>query len=67
MTATKDTRKVYNNQQIEVNGTNIKFDGKGAADKSVLKIYRLYGDVGLFQEAIQNFCIDNGYQTAVVN
>lgn len=62
MTATKDTRKVYNQERIAVNGTFVMFDGKGEADKSVVKFYRLYGDVSLFDEAIQNFCVEHGYQ-----
>ena len=55
----KDNRKVYQNQKIEVNGTHVTFDGKYSPDDNRLVIYRMYGDVRLFNEAIQNFCIDN--------
>ncbi len=65
-TIKKDNRKVYNNEKIEVNGTNVRFDGKYSPDNNTLKIYRMYGDVNLFDEAIQNFCIDNKIDKAVI-
>jgi len=65
-TTTKDNRKVYQNQKIEVNGTNVTFDGKYSPDNNTLKIYRMYGDVRLFEEAIQNFCIDNKIDKAEI-
>lgn len=59
----KDIRKVYNKQAIEVNGTNVHFDGKGNPETKTLKVYRYFGDINLMEEAMQNFCIDNGYET----
>jgi hypothetical protein len=63
----KDNRKVYSNEKIEVNGTNVTFDGKHSLDTNTLKVYRMYGDVNLFNEAIQNFCIVNKIDTAVMS
>ena len=57
----KDNRIKYENEPIEVNGTIVRFDGKGNPENNKLKIYRMYGDVRLFAEAIQNFCVVNGY------
>ena len=62
----KDTRKVYNKQAIEVNGTNVFFDGKGTPETKTLKVYRYFGDINLMEEAMQNFCIANGYETCNV-
>jgi hypothetical protein len=62
-----DKRIVYKMQKIEVNGTIIQFDGKGHPKTKILKIYRYHGDINLSAEAIQNFCIDNGYVEAKVN
>jgi hypothetical protein len=64
-TTKKDNRKVYKNEKIEVNGTNVTFDGKYSPDSNTLKIYRMHGDVNLFAEAIQNFCIDNKIATTI--
>lgn len=63
----KDNRTVYNNEKIEVNGTNVTFDGKYSPGNNTLKIYRMHGDVSLFDEAIQNFCIDNKIDNAVTS
>lgn len=63
MKATKDIRKVYTNQKIEVNGTCIHFDGEFDPTTNTLKIYRMHGDVALFGEAIMNFAIDNKIDT----
>ncbi len=62
----KDNRKTYRNKQIEVNGTVVHFDGKFSPATDTLKIYRIYGDVSLFDEAIQNFCIDNNIGIALL-
>ncbi|HET8963758.1 MAG TPA: hypothetical protein VFM99_07670 [Chitinophagales bacterium] len=66
-TTKKDNRKVYNNEKIEVNGTNVTFDGKYYPDNNTIKIYRMYGNVALFDEAIQNFCIDNKIDKAITS
>ncbi len=67
MTATKkDNRKVYNGEEIKVNGNIVRFDGKYSPDNNTLKVYKMYGDVSLFDEAIQNFCIDNKIENAIV-
>jgi hypothetical protein len=63
---TTDNRKVYKNEKIEVNGTIVNFDGKLSIDTNCLKIYRMHGDVNLFDEAIQNFCIDNKIDKAIM-
>lgn len=62
----KDIRKVYNYQKIEVNGNVIFFDGKYNPETNILKIYRLYGNASEFAEAVQNFCIDNKIDIAIV-
>ena len=62
----KDTRKVYRNQRIEVNGNVVTFDGKFSPDTNTLKVYRMHGDVRLFDEAIQDFCIGNNIATAII-
>lgn len=67
MTSTKkDTRKIYNDEQIKVNGNVVRFDGKGDPQTKILKVYRYYGDITLQAEALQNFCIDNGYDEAII-
>ena len=60
----KDTREVYNNEPIEVNGNKVFFDGKLDTEKNELKVYRMRGDVNLFDEALQNFCIEKGINKA---
>lgn len=62
----KDLRIVYNYKAIQINGTNVFFDGKGNQEEKSLKIYRRYGDINLMDEAIQNFCIDNNYNTVII-
>ena len=59
MTKVKDLRKTFKGERIAVNGTFVSFDGKLDTVKNELRIYQLFGDVSLFDEAIQNFCIDN--------
>lgn len=66
-TTKKDNRKVYSNEKIEVNGTIVTFHGKFSPDNNTLKIYRMNGDVSLFDEAIQNFCIQNKIAKAVTS
>ena len=61
----KDTRITYKTEKMEVNGTFLTFDGKGDVASKELKIYRLYGDINQSAEAIQNFCLENGYERAV--
>ncbi len=65
MVKEKDNRKVYNNEAIEVDGTVVHFDGKLDPVGNKLKIYRMRGDVSLFQEAIQNFATVNKIDTVV--
>lgn len=62
---TKDNRISYTRERIEINGTGVDFDGKGNPDTKTVKIYNMRGDVRLFGEALQNFCIDNGYTTCI--
>jgi hypothetical protein len=62
----KDNRKVYDNQEILVNGNVVRFDGKGDPDKKVLKVYKYYGDITLQNEALQDFAFSNGYETVQV-
>jgi hypothetical protein len=66
MAKTKDTRVTYRHEPIEVNGTFVHFNGKGNPDTKELRIYEMYGDVKLFSEAVQNFCIDNKYETCTI-
>lgn len=54
----KDNRKTLKDEKIEVNGTSVTFDGKYDPDTNSLKIYRMHGNVSLFDEAIQNYCIE---------
>lgn len=64
MTFTKD--KAFSYEPIEVNGNKVFFDGKFRIAENALSIYRLYGDVTLFNEAIQNFCIVHNIGTAKI-
>lgn len=66
MTVVKDTRKVYTYQEIAVNGTVVHFDGKYNPETDTLKVYRMHGDIRLFNEALMNFCTDNKIGKAVV-
>lgn len=61
----KDNRKVYKQKRIEVDGNVITFDGKYNPDTNTLKIYRMYGDVSLYDQAIMEFCIDNKIGKAI--
>lgn len=61
MTTTKDKRIVYKSQRIELEGNVITFDGKGNKETGELRVYRLHGDIRLFVQALQDFCLDNGY------
>jgi hypothetical protein len=57
----------YNNQIMEANGNVLVFDGEGNKQKKQLKIYRVYGSVEELDEAIQNFALDNGYESVILN
>lgn len=57
----------YNNQIMEANGNVLVFDGEGNKEKKQLEIYRVYGSVEELDEAIQNFALDNGYETVILN
>ena len=59
-TAQKDNRKTFNYHPIRLEGNVVYFDGKLDPDKKELKIYRMFGDVRLYDDAIQDFCIENG-------
>lgn len=61
----KDNRITYTNQPIEVNGTVVHFDGKLNPETKELRVYKIHGDVTLFDEALQNFCLDNGIDKAL--
>ena len=63
----KDNRIVYTYKAIEVNGIKQYFDGKGNPGTKELKVYRYYGDINQSGEALQNFAIDNGYDTVITN
>lgn len=62
----KKKKTVFTDQPIEVNGTVIHFDGKHFAHNNTLKIYRFRGDVTLLGQAIQNFCIANNIDKAII-
>ncbi len=57
--------KVYKGEKIEVNGSFITFDGKYFAETDCVKFYKMHGDVTLFDEAIQNFCVTNNISKAL--
>lgn len=61
-TQLKDTRIAYANKKIYLQGNVVSFVGKGDPKTKVLKIYRMFGDVTLFGEAVQQFAIDHGYE-----
>jgi len=63
----KDDRKTYRQERIEVNGTCVHFDGKYSPSANTLRVYRMFGDITLFDEAIQNFCIDNNIGVVVID
>ena len=62
----KDNRITYNDQAVEVNGNTIRFDGKGDPETKTLKVYRYRGDITMRDEAMQNFALDNGYETVII-
>jgi len=62
----KDNRLVYEDQPVAIEDNVIRFDGKGNPDTKTLKIYRYRGDITLRDEAIQQFCLENGYEKAVL-
>lgn len=62
----KDSRITYKKTEINLEGNTIRFDGKGNPEKKELKIYRIFGDIRLFNQAIQDFAIGNGYETVLV-
>lgn len=62
----KDGRNVYDNEEIRLEGNIITFKGKGNPKARTLKIYKIYGDVSLFHKAIENFCLANGYDKAII-
>lgn len=61
----KDNRIVYKNKKIAVNGNTVSFDGKYNPDKKTLRVYRVYGDVTLHDEALQNFAIENNIDKVI--
>lgn len=63
----KDNRVAYNNQRIELEGNVVTFNGKYNPATGVLKVYIMRGDVSLFDQAIQGFCIDKGYEKATTH
>lgn len=64
----KKTAKIiqYNFQAVKLEGNVINFDGTGNTDTGELKVVRMYGDVSLYAQAVQDFCIDNNYKIANV-
>lgn len=54
---TKET--AFKHEPIKVNGNVVNFDGKYRPGTKTLKIYRMYGDIRLYDEAIMNFCIEH--------
>jgi len=61
--STSDERIPYNYVPIECNGTTVHFTGKGDRKTSTLKVYQFYGDITLFEQAMQDFCLVNHYNT----
>ena len=62
----KDSRKVIKNKKVEANGIVAYIDGKFDEKKNSLKIYRYRGDIGIAQEAIQNYAIVNNIREVVL-
>lgn len=56
----------YKKAAIELEGNVIRFDGTGNPTKKELKVYKVFGDCRLFNQAIQDFAIVNGYETVLV-
>jgi len=57
----------YNNHPIAVDGTFVHFDGQYERETDTLTIFRIHGDVRLFDEAAQNIAIDNNFGKVVGN
>jgi|GraSoiStandDraft_46_1057282.scaffolds.fasta_scaffold276107_2 hypothetical protein len=53
-------------QPISVEGTFIHFDGALNTGTNTLRVFALYGDTGLFEEGLQNFCIENKINKAII-
>jgi len=62
----KDLRIVYQYQKVAINETFIFFDGKGDKESKTLKVYKLYGNVTYFHEALQSFAIQENYDKVVI-
>lgn len=62
----KDNRKVLKNQKVELEGTFITFDGKFNPATNTLKVYKLQGDVTLFEQAIQDYAIVNRIDKVII-
>lgn len=65
-TKQKDQRVTYNQQEIELEGNVVRFDGKYNPANDTLKVYRYYGDVGVMLQAIEQFCILKGYGNSII-
>lgn len=58
-----DLRVTFDNQEIEIDGTVVRFDGKYNPITDTLKVYRFYGDITLREQALQDFAISRVYGT----
>lgn len=56
MTKTKDIRKVFKHEPIDLGDNTVHFDGKYNPETGTLKIYRYHGDINRSKEAIALFC-----------
>lgn len=54
-TTPKDPRIVYSNQEIEVEGNKVFFDGKYNPENKTLKVYKYRGDIHLAEQAFIEF------------
>lgn len=63
----KDLRKVYTKEPIKLEGNTVHFDGKYDPATKTLKVYRYYGDITLKEQALQDFCIDNKIDKAIIS
>lgn len=59
-------KKTFKNEKVEVNGNHITFDGKFSPKENTLTITKLQGDITLFEEAIQGFCISNNIDKTII-
>lgn len=65
--APRDTRKAYNYRRIESDGEVFHFDGKSrTSNPKELIVYRFHGNITMMEKALQDFALDNGYETVTI-